>query len=178
MIEKYLSKKYINNYSEIMSFSNDDAFIEILNSLNENIYIDVSSNLIHKDCKINQIEQFIFNMDNYITYIKGNIFINNFELRYIINLTLYNKYSKVLYSDKYYYNNINYYTGNFKKMFMHQYLLNCKKLNIKPMSFNTLISFMNSNKKRINCLFEKITNDNLFFYSTIINNLLNKNIKH
>ena len=73
MIDKYIYKKYINNSSDIKSFENDLEFKNIIKILNENKHIKVTSNLIHKENQINQIEQFIFNLDNYITYIKQKI---------------------------------------------------------------------------------------------------------
>ena len=75
MINKYINKDYINNLSDIKAFINDNEFLIIINKLNNKKYIKVTSNLIHKSNKINQIEQFIFNLDNYITYIKQLIHI-------------------------------------------------------------------------------------------------------
>ena len=168
MINKYINKQYINNYSDILCFSNDKEFQNIINKLNKNKYIKVTSKLIHKTNEINQIEQFIFNLDNYITYIKQIIHINPLELRYIINLTLYNKYNKILYSNLYYYSNVNKYIKEFQNMFMYTYKINIKKLNIKEKTFNELIKLINLNIKRTYCYFENITNNNMNFYSSII----------
>ena len=175
MINKYISKPYINNSSDILSFLNDNNFQNILSKLNKNKIIKVSSKLIHKQEYINQLEQFIFNLDNYISYIKQSIHINPLELRYIINLTLYNKYNKCLYMDLYYYDNVDIYIKNFKKMFMHNYLKNIKLISkytsVKKRNFNELVEIINTNKKRTYCYFENINNNNMNFYLSIIESL-------
>ena len=89
--------KYLNNISDILSFFEDKTFLDFYNSINDD-NIKVTSNLIHNKKYISRKEQFIFNLDNYISFIKNNIFINPLELRYIISLTLNNKYNKILYS--------------------------------------------------------------------------------
>ena len=89
MITKYIEKNYINNYSDIKSFSNDKEFNKIINKLDVNKKIKIKKSLIHKENEINQIEQFIFNLDNYISYIIDNIHINSHEIKYIINITKY-----------------------------------------------------------------------------------------
>lgn len=173
MINNYINKQYINNSSDIKSYSQDIEFKNIINKLDTNKYIKVTSNLIHKEKQINQIEQFIFNLDNYITFIKQNIFINQLELKYIINLTIYNKHNKILHSNLYYYDNINIYIKEFKKMFMYNYIINMTLLKKECKNFNELCNLINKNKKRVYCYFEKINNNNILFYKTIINNLDN-----
>ncbi len=179
MINKYINKNYINNSSDIKAYIKDKELQKIVTKLNKNKYIKVTSNLIHKEKQINEIEQFIFNLDNYITYIKQLIHINPLELRYILNLTLYNKYNKILYSDLYYYNNNEIYIKEFKKMFMYKYIQNINKLskynNIKKRNFDELIKIINKHKKRTYCYFENITNNNMNFYTTIIKELENSN---
>lgn len=179
MINKYINKEYINNYSDIKSFINDEEFSIILNKLNTKKYIKVTSNLIHKTNKINQIEQFIFNLDNYITYIKQLVHINPIELRYILKLTLYNKYNKILYSDLYYYDYVELYQVKFENMFMHNYLNNIKFIKkfikIKKRNFNELINIINKHKKRTYCYFENITNNNMNFYLPIIESIEESN---
>ena len=171
-INKYLNKKYINNYSEIKSYSKDNEFKYIISNLDENIYINVTSNLIHKTKQINQIEQFIFNLDNYITFIKQFIQINPLELKYIINLTIYNKNNKILYSNLYYYSNIEKYNNEFKKIFMYNYYKNINKLRktfvIEKRNFVKLANHINRKQKKTYCYFENITNNNMYFYIPII----------
>ena len=171
MITKYIEKNYINNYSDIKSFSNDKEFNKIINKLDVNKKIKIKKSLIHKESEINQIEQFIFNLDNYISYIKDNIHINSQEIKYIINLTLYNKYNKILYSDMYYYTNEELYIKEFNKLFMNNYNKNKKLLNLKNLSFKELITIINIHKKRTYCLFEKINNNNMNFYKSLIDSI-------
>lgn len=177
MILKYINKSYINNSSDILSFYKDIEFKKIVSSLDENKLIKVTSHLIHKDKYINQVEQFIFNLDNYISFIKEQIFIKPLELRYIISLTLFNKNNKILYSNLYYYSNLKIYQKAFIKLFMYQYEKNIKiiskDLRIIKRDFNSLIKIIN-NKKRTYVYFEEITNNNIFFYLPIYENIESK----
>lgn len=179
MINKYINKDYINNSSDIKSFLNDEKFLKLLNKTNNKKYVKVTSNLIHKANKISQTEQFIFNLDNYITYIKQLIHINPIELRYILSLTLYNKYNKILYSDLYYYDYVELYQIKFERMFMHNYLNNIKfikgKTKIKKRNFKDLIYIINTHKKRTYCYFENINNNNMNFYLPIIESIEESN---
>lgn len=168
MIDKYIHQEYINNYTDILCFSKDNKFQKIIEKLDKNKVIKVTSNLIHKTKEIDQIEQFIFNLDNYITYIKQFIHISPLELRYIINLTIYNKYNKILYSNLYYYSNIEKYNKEFQKMFMYKYNINKNKIKYKKRTFNELIYLINTQQKRTYCYFENITSSNMNFYLSII----------
>ena len=177
MILKYINKSYINNSSDILSFYKDIEFKKIISGLDENKLIKVTSHLIHKGKYINQVEQFIFNLDNYISFIKEKIFIKPLELRYIISLTLFNKNNKILYSDLYYYSNLKIYQKAFIKLFMYQYEKNIKIISkdliIIKRDFNSLIKIIN-NKKRTYVYFEKITNNNMPFYLPIYEDLESK----
>ena len=179
MINKYLNLNYINNSSDIKALVNEKYIKDIINKLDKNKYIYVTSHLIHKKKKINQIEQFMFNLDNYITYIKQLVHISPLELRYIINLTLNNKYIKLFYSSLYYYDNVDEYIKIFKKIFMFNYIKNLKiisnYIHIKKRNFNEFINFINSHKKRTYCYFENITINNMNFYISIIEELENSN---
>ena len=172
MINEYLNKQYINNESDIKELFNNKKFVDLFNSINdENIIFN--SNLIHKNKTISLKEQFIFNIDNYITFIKQFIFINPLELRYIISLTL-NKNVKKLLISKYYYDNIDYYNDLYKKIFMSNYLENVSKLskyiNIKTRNFDELVKLIN-NKKRVYSYFEPINNKNINFICEIIKSI-------
>ena len=168
---------YINNLSDIIEFLKDKHLLKLYNSLGNN-RIKVTSNLIHKTNYISIREQFIFNLDNYITFIKDKLHLNQQEVKYIISLTLNNRYNKILYHNKYYYSDINYYHKQFVNMFMFEYKKNIsflkKYIPIKEKSFDELISLMN-NKKRSYCYFEKININNMNFYLPIIKLIENIN---
>ena len=172
MINEYLNKQYINNESDIKELFNNKKFVDLFNSINDE-NITFNSNLIHKNKIISLKEQFIFNIDNYITFIKQFIFINPLELRYIISLTL-NKNVKKLLISKYYYDNIEYYNDLYKKIFMSNYLENVSKLsnyiNIKTRNFDDLVKLIN-NKKRVYSYFEPINNKNINFICEIIKSI-------
>lgn len=100
------------------------------------------------------------NINDYIKFIKGKITLNKTELKYIIYLTLTNRYATKLCKE----NN----EKLFIDIFMHNYNININKINkihnIKKLDFNSLINKINSNKKRTYILFENINNINIFFY--------------
>ena len=162
---------YLNNLSEIICLSKIDKFNNLVNRI-DNKKINVTSHLIHKDDTITHYEQFFFNLDNYISFIKNNLFINPNEIKIIIDLTIYNKYNKILYSTDYYYNNVKKYEKEFINMFMHNYKKNIsflkKYINIKEKSFEELINNINMHKKRTHFYFENINNKNMNFYIPII----------
>ena len=164
---------YINNLSDIIEFLKDIHLLKLYNSLGNN-RIKVTSNLIHKTNYIPIKEQFIFNLDNYITFIKDKLCLNQQQIKYLISLTLNNKYNKILYHNKYYYSDINYYHKQFINMFMFEYKKNIlflkNYISIKERSFDEFISFIN-NKKRSYCYFEKINISNMNFYLSIIESL-------
>lgn len=172
MINEYLNKQYINNESDIKELFNNKKFVDLFNSINDK-NITFKSNLIHKNNTISLKELFVFNIDNYITFIKQFIFINPLELRYIISLSL-NKNVKKLLISKYYYDNIDYYNDLYKKIFMSNYLENVSKLskyiNIKTRNFDELVKLIN-NKKRVYSYFEPINNKNINFICEIIKSI-------
>lgn len=173
MIDKYIYKSYINNSSDIQAFLNDKLFDKEIYLLN-NRYIKVTSHLIHKENYITDYEQLIFNIDNYISFIKSFININEIKLRYILSNTFNNKYCYVLISDKYYYQNIDYYNNQFIKIFMYKYNVNIKilqkHLKINKLSFTELCHYINSNKQA-HILFEDINEKNIFFYIRLIKSI-------
>lgn len=167
-MNKLFYKDYLNNISDLIAISKNINFKSLLDKINKKEYIKVNSHLIHKQRKISSTEQFIFNLDNYITYIKSKLFINQFDLQNIIDLTIYNKNNKILYLNIYYYDDPESFINGFKKMFMNNYNENYKKLkkyiNINKMNFDELTNYINSNKKRPYIYFENINSNNIAFY--------------
>ena len=169
-----INEKYLNNISDIYSLLEDNNLLLLFNNINDK-YISINSHLIHKESKISLKDNFIFNLDNYFSFLKEYIFINQFELRYIISLTLNNKNIKYLLINKYYYDDLDYYQKLFIKIFMNNYKKNIKYLNkitnIKELNFKELVDIIN-NKKRTHCLFEKINKNNVNYYLNIINTII------
>ena len=174
-INEILLKNYINNASDIKAFLEDDNFNILLNKIDNNKIITVNSHLIHKE-NICALEQFIYNFDNYISFIKKHLMLNQFEIRYIISLTLLNKNNKILYSNIYFYDNKDFYINGFKKLFMYMYLKNVKILKkyikIQKMDFNELITKLNLINNKAHFYFEDISK-NLHYYINIIDYLEN-----
>lgn len=170
---EYLLKPYINNASDINAFLQDHLL--------DNLFIKpkykeirVKSHLVHQEDHINIYEQIIFNIDNYITFIKSYLKINELEIRYILSLTLYNNDLNIFSSDKYYYDDIEYYNNEFINIFMNKYLKNIKLLkkyiNIKKINFKELCKFINTNKKA-HIFFEPIEENNVQYYINLIRSI-------
>ncbi len=170
---EYLLKSYINNASDINTFIQDHLLDNLFTKL-EYKEIKIKSHLIHQEDYINIYEQIIFNIDNYISFIKSYLKINELEIRYILSLTLYNSNLDVFSSDKYYYDNIEYYNNEFINIFMNKYLSNIKLLkkyiNIKKLGFKELCNFINTNKKA-HIFFEPIEENNVHYYINLIRSI-------
>lgn len=169
----YLLKKYINNSSDIISFINDKLLDDIMSKIKDSSII-VTSHLIHKEKLISLQEQFIFNLDNYISFIKEKLNISELKIRYILSETLNNKYNKILLSNKYYYSNIEFYHREFINMFMYKYSKNIDFLNkyikLNKLDFNNICTLINENKKA-HIYFEDITSNNVHYYINLIRSI-------
>lgn len=170
---EYLLESYINNASDINTFLQEHLLDNLFTKL-ECKEIKIKSHLIHQEDHINIYEQIIFNIDNYISFIKSYLKINELEIRYILSLTLYNSNLDIFSSDKYYYDNIEYYNNEFINIFMNKYLSNIKLLkkyiNIKKLSFKELCNFINTNKKA-HIFFELIEKNNVQYYINLIRSI-------
>lgn len=174
-VEKYIYNKSINNISDLISLYNDHYLDNIL--VNNDKLIKVDSLLIKNSILIHLNQQIIFNIDNYISYIKSLLNINQLEIRYIISLTLNNKYNYIFRSNKYYPDYIDIYHRIFKKIFLYNYNFNKNILianNIKIHSFNNLINIINNNKKRSFVYFEKIDEQNFSLNINILKQIESK----
>lgn len=169
-IEKYIYDENNNNISDLISLYKDGFLNEllILNSYD----IKVKSILIKNQTIVNINYQIISNLDKYISYVKEILKIDQLLIRYIISLTINNKYNKILKSDKYFSDNLNFYLKNFNKMLFYNYNKNYKLLRYHQVSYhniNDLISIINKNKKKAFVYFEEINKQNLNYYLSIIN---------
>lgn len=164
----------LNNMSDINDLLEDEKFNNLLKLVDNKKIILIKNNLIHND-NLSHKDQLLHNIDMYITFLKSKLFIDQFQLRYIIHLTIFNKYNKILLSDIYYYDNVDYYIKEFIKMFMYKYNTNynliSKYIDIKKRSFEELINIINKAKKRTYIYFEDININNMDFYITLINEL-------
>lgn len=145
-VNKLLNNKSLKNLSYIVDYFKCEDFVNLINKYN----------------KLNNHELFINNLDNYISFIKSKIFIDDSILKYLIYKTFFTKDFILLFN-----NQDNLY-NSFELIFMSKYNLNHKLmsnyLEIKKWNFNEFISLINSNKKRINIFFEDISKNNLAFY--------------
>lgn len=166
-IIKIILNKYILNASDILELTTNNEFKTITKDLNLNKEITIKSKLIHKN-NITLLENIIYIIDNYISFLKNNLFINQLEIRYITSLTIYNK---CIFNDKYYYDNIDYYNKIFKDILMNKYINNTKILsNIKKINiynYENLINKINQNKNRAYIYFENINQNNALYYLNI-----------
>lgn len=172
MIDKYLLNEYINNASDIYNLTLSDNFKSLIDfNFKEKIYI--KSTLIYRKDYISYIENFIYNIDEYISFLKHELNINSLEIRYITFLTIFNN-KKIFTRKEYYYDNPNYYIKSFKKILLNKYTKNYNILkNFNPglikYDYDRLIKIINNNK-RANILFEDVTN-NINYYSELWNQL-------
>lgn len=167
-ISKILLNKFIINSSDILELTSNDEFKNKLDNLNINEIINIKSKLIHKK-DISLLEVIIFNIDNYISYLKNILEINQLQIRYIAYLTMYE--NNYLFDKLYYYDNIEYYNNIFKEIFYQKYKNNYKTLskfkNIPMYSYKELISKINKNKNRAYAYFENINQNNALYYLNI-----------
>lgn len=167
-ISKILLNKFIINSSDILELTSNDEFKNKLDNLNINEIINIKSKLIHKK-DISLLEVIIFNIDNYISYLKNILEINQLQIRYIAYLTMYE--NNCLFDKLYYYDNIEYYNNIFKEIFYQKYKNNYKILskfkNIPMYSYKELISKINKNKNRAYAYFENINQNNALYYLNI-----------
>lgn len=167
-ISKILLNKFIINSSDILELTSNDEFKNKLDNLNINEIINIKSKLIHKK-DISLLEVIIFNIDNYISYLKNILEINQLQIRYIAYLTMYE--NNYLFDKLYYYDNIEYYNNIFKEIFYQKYENNYKILskfkNIPMYSYKELISKINKNKNRAYAYFENINQNNALYYLNI-----------
>lgn len=163
-----LLNEYIINSSDLYELINNEEFNFKTKKLNLNKKINPRSKLIHKNC-ITLLELIIFNIDNYISFLKQNLMINQLEIRYIAYLTIYE--NNYLFEEKYYYDNIEYFNKLFKKILMSKYnknvniLLKYKTINIY--GYNKLLKIINENKNRAYIYFEDINQNNALYYLSI-----------
>ena len=167
-ISKILLNKFIINSSDILELTSNDEFKNKLDNLNINEIINIKSKLIHKK-DISLLEVIIFNIDNYISYLKNILEINQLQIRYITYLTMYE--NNYLFDKLYYYDNIEYYNNIFKEIFYQKYKNNYEILskfkNIPMYSYKELISKINKNKNRAYAYFENINQNNALYYLNI-----------
>lgn len=173
MIKDVLLKDYINNASDIIALSKNDNFSKLLNNIGKDI-ITIKSHLVHKE-DITHLEQFIFNLDMYISFIKNTLNISQQEIRCIVDLTIYDN-NDILFDKTYYYDNQDKYINGFKKLLLDKYLDNYSILNkyieIKKYNFEELINKLNQIKNKAHFYFEDI-NKNLPYFIEIIDYLEN-----
>ena len=168
-IEKYIYNDDNNNISDLITLYKDGYLKKIIETNPYNIKISSTLDKNSKEIDINY--QIISNLDNYISYVKSILLIDQQLIRYIISITIDNKFNKIFKSNKYFPDNINYYQDNFNKMLFFNYNKNYKILknfNIKYHKSSELISIINQNKKKAFVYFEIINKQNLNLYLNII----------
>lgn len=163
-----LLNEYIINSSDLYELVNNKDFDFKTKYLDLTKKINPKSKLIHKN-NITLLELIIFNIDNYISFLKQNLMINQLEIRYIAYLTIYE--NNYLFEEKYYYDNIEYFNNLFKKILMSKYNKNVNILlkykNINLYNYDTLLEKINKNKNRAYIYFEDINQNNALYYLNI-----------
>ena len=101
-VNKILLNEYIINSSDLLEITNSSEFLNMIKDVDINKEIIVKSKLIHKN-NISLLESILFGIDNYLSFLKNILNVNQLEIRYIAMLTIFN--DNYLFSDKYYYDN-------------------------------------------------------------------------
>ena len=105
-------------------------------------------------------KNYLNNLDNYVTFIKNKLTLDESELKYIIKLTIENQ--KII--------------NDFEYLFMKKYLKNYNILkeyiNINKLNFDDLIKKLNQLKNKAHFYFEDI-DKNLPYYIPILDYLEN-----
>lgn len=165
----------LNNLSELYSLLESNNLKNKITSIDKDEMIEVKSHLIHKSSFISYYDNIIFNLDNYISFIKNQLFINPLELKYILDLTIDSNLNEIFFNKSYYYDDLDLYQSEFIKLFMYKYEINYKILkkyiNIKHRSFIELIDNINKHKKRAASYFDNINQKNLLFHISIVEDL-------
>ena len=100
-IEKYIYNENNNNISDLISLYKDGFLDKLLIKKSYNIKINA---ILIKNCKEVDINyQIISNLDKYISYVKNTLLIDQLLIRYIVSLTINNKYNRILKSIDIYY---------------------------------------------------------------------------
>lgn len=103
--------------------------LEVLHNLVKKIKkgkIKLLSTLLYEKGYVTYEEHFIILLDKYIGYVRDNYLIPHTELILILEETLKNKYSRCLLDNRNFYDNYDYYSYNFKLMFLYNFISNIK----------------------------------------------------
>ncbi len=169
IIENYIYNENINNISDILVLYKDGFLNNLL--VEEDFDIKINSLLERNSNKVNINQQIITNLDNYISYVKSLLLIDQLLIRYIVSITINNKYNKIFLSNKYYPDYIDFYNKHFNKILFLNYNKNfliLKKYNFPYHTNKELINIINTHKKKAYVYFETINKQNLNLYLNII----------
>ncbi len=119
-----------NNYSscgEIYRMLNHEELHELLKKIKKG-KLKLTSNILYGKYEITKEERFLENLDHYIYFVKNNYFIESNEQFIMLEMSLKNKYSKILFCDKDFHHDRNYemYFNEFRRMFFYNYYNNLK----------------------------------------------------
>ena len=88
-VNKILLNEYIINSSDLLEITNSSEFLNMIKDVDINKEIIVKSKLIHKN-NISLLETILFGIDNYLSFLKNILNVNQLEIRYIAMLTIFN----------------------------------------------------------------------------------------
>lgn len=118
-------KDYYSNNGELYKFLDLERVQELIKQIpDEKIQIDYD--VIFKRKFITKEEKFLEILDQYITYVKNNYFLNNQEQRLLIEESLKNDYVSILLSLEDPYTKYEDFIKEFKKLFFYNFYSNIK----------------------------------------------------
>lgn len=150
---KQLKKELINSnlsYSFLIAnMLNKGSLDQLINNIENNKIKVKITTITHKKYLLNN-EQFLLLLNNFIHIFKEEFYFLQNNSDYIIETLLQNKkYTKYLLCKKYIGNNkyLNYFSRNIKKLIIHGFNNNLKKLSSKSLTINNFIKDNNINLK-------------------------------
>lgn len=152
MKELCLNDAYICS-GDMYKLLNSDILKKLVNDISAGD-VKLSSDIVYGRDTITKEEKFLDVLDKYIWFVKNNYYIETVEQRLIIELSLKNKYSKILYSLNDYHKGQSYnkFIAEFMKMFWFNFYNNIMHFS---KSVNSDSSISNLMKKIENFDFEK-----------------------
>ena len=119
-----------NNYSccgEMYKLLNHEELHNLVKKIKKGT-VKLISNLLYGRYEITKEERFLENLDHYISYVKNHYYMNSSDQFMIIEMSLKTKYADILFEEKDFHNDQNYYNyfDKFRKMFFYNFYDNLK----------------------------------------------------
>lgn len=163
-----LNENYICS-GEIYKLLNKEFMKELIKKINKDS-VDFVTLVNNKKRNLTYQENFLLILDKYIGYVRDNYNIKHYELIFVLEETLKNKYNRCLFFNINIYSDYKYFIAEFRKMFLYN-IFNNTKLFYK-ISNGKLVGIKRAYKYLKNKSLDNLTDLNYIenFFIEIINN--------